>query len=280
MSVVVNTIQVKDYVSKSGLPVCDYVINPYVGCTFGCKYCYAEFMKRLTHHSEPWGTFLDVKECDRPISAKRLEGKKVLLSSVTDCYNPLEEKYWITRSILEQLMHIDCTVLITTKSKLILRDINLLAQFSHLQVAVSLNTLDENFKNDMDKASSIRDRLYTLYMLREAGIANALFISPMFPGLTDFPEIIKETRDFVDEYWFENLNLRAGYKKTILRYIAQKHPELTALYDDIYRKGQKEYWYELSGEIETYCKENDIPFRDYFFHQKQVQEKKAGAPLI
>ena len=64
---VINEIQVKSIMSKSNLPVCEYSVNPYVGCTHGCKYCYASFMKRFTGHAEPWGTFLDVKYWNRPL---------------------------------------------------------------------------------------------------------------------------------------------------------------------------------------------------------------------
>ena len=52
---------VKSVITKSNLPVCEYSVNPYVGCTHGCRYCYASFMKRITGHQEPWGNFLDVK---------------------------------------------------------------------------------------------------------------------------------------------------------------------------------------------------------------------------
>ena len=70
-------------------------------------------MKRFTHHDEAWGEFIDIKYCDKPISVKRLTGKTVFLSSVTDCYNRYEEKYRITRKILEQLITIDCEIGIT-----------------------------------------------------------------------------------------------------------------------------------------------------------------------
>lgn len=103
MSVIEREIQVKDLVTKSNLPASDYVINPYVGCPHACKYCYACFMKRFSNHKEEWGSFLDVKLCDKPINGKKLQGKSVFLSSVTDCYNPYEEKYQCTRKILEQL---------------------------------------------------------------------------------------------------------------------------------------------------------------------------------
>ena len=62
MELVVKTIETKSVITKSNLPVCDFSVNPYTGCTHACKYCYASFMKRFTNHSEEWGTFLDIKE--------------------------------------------------------------------------------------------------------------------------------------------------------------------------------------------------------------------------
>lgn len=58
---IINDIDVKSVLTKSNLPVCEYSVNPYVGCTHACKYCYASFMKRFTGHTEDWGTFLDIK---------------------------------------------------------------------------------------------------------------------------------------------------------------------------------------------------------------------------
>ena len=90
---IINEIKTNDYLTKSNLPASDYVINPYVGCSHGCKYCYASFMKRFTGHQEAWGDFIDIKRCDKKINLKKIAGKSVFLSSVTDCYNEYEEKY-------------------------------------------------------------------------------------------------------------------------------------------------------------------------------------------
>ena len=103
MDIIEKEIEVRDLLTKSNLPASDYVINPYVGCPHGCKCCYASFMKRFIGHKEEWGTFIDIKRCSKPIS-KKLEGKTVFLSSVTDCYNSYEEIYCITQSILESLL--------------------------------------------------------------------------------------------------------------------------------------------------------------------------------
>lgn len=273
MSIVENKIIVKDLVTKSNLPASDYVINPYVGCPHGCRYCYACFMKRFTGHSEEWGSFIDIKQCDKPISQKKLQGKSVFLSSVTDCYNPFEEKYKITRNILEQLISIDCELNISTKSNLVLRDIDLLKQCKNLKVSISVNTLDEKFKNDMDNASSIQERLETLETLYKNGIYTVLFMSPVFPGITDYREIIEKTNKYVDEYWFENLNLRGSYKQDIISYIKRTSPHLLKLYNELYIDGNMEFWNSLSVEIEEYCNVHSIKHVNYFYHKKLVETK-------
>ena len=276
----INENKTNDYVTKSNLPFCDYVINPYGGCVHGCKYCYASFMKRFTGHTEDWGTYLDIKRCDKPISAKKLTGKAVFLSSVTDPYNPYEKKYEITRTILEQLSQIDCTLYISTKSSLILRDIDVLKKQKHLVAAVSLNTLDENFRRAMDHASTVEGRLNTLRELHENGIYTVLFMSPIFPRLTDFRALIEATRAFIDEYWFENLNLRGDYKAAVLGYIHANYPQYDELYNAIYKKGVSTFWKEMERDFTAYCAEHSIKYVNAFDHTRLVNEKKQSGKLM
>lgn len=273
MKTITKEVITKDYVTKSNLPTSDYVINPYTGCTHGCKYCYASFMKRFTNHAEEWGTFIDIKRCKKPISKKKLENKTVVMSSVTDCYNSFEEKYKITRNILEQLINIDCKLNIITKSSLILRDLDILKKFKNLVVSISINTIDENFRKDMDNASSIQERLRALKELHSNSIYTVLFMSPIFPEITDFKTIIEISHNFVDEYWFENLNLRGAYKKVILDYVHNNYPQYDFIYESIYKKGLNKYWQNLALEIDKYCNEHSIKYTNYFYHEKLVKEK-------
>ena len=273
MKMVIKEIKVNDYLTKSKLPASDYVINPYVGCPHGCKYCYASFMKRFTGHNEEWGDFLDIKICDKKINLEKIKNKDVFLSSVTDCYNPFEEKYKVTRKILEQLVDADCFLGIATKSNLILRDVDLLKKMKHVRVSMSINTLNENFRADMDNASSIKERLATLEKLHKQGIYTILFMSPIFPYITEWQEIIEKSKNFVDEYWFENLNLRGAYKFYIMNYIKNKYAKYYKYYCDIYLNGNNSYWESLSKEIDNYCQRNNIKYVNYFYHSKLVKEK-------
>lgn len=196
------------------------------------------------------------------------------MSSVTDCYNKLEEKSLITRKILEQLVDSNCNLSISTKSNLILRDIDLLKKIKHLTVSISINTLDEQFRKDMDNASSIKDRLLTLKLLHENGIHTVLFMSPIFPYITRPLEIIKISKNYVDEYWFENLNLRGDYKKSILNYIKNKYSEYYLEYLQIYEKKNNSYWEKLANEINTYCNKENIKYINYFYYKDLVNKKK------
>ncbi len=275
MQIKEKMIEVKDYITKSNLPVSDFVINPYVGCPHACKYCYACFMKRFSGHHEEWGAFLDVKQCAKPLSRKKLAGRRVFLSSVTDCYNPYEEKYCVTQKIVQQLSEMDCFVTITTKSALILRDLALLKKFRKLTVALSINTLDEEFRQDMDRASSVAERLHTLQTLHENGIDTVLFMSPIFPKITDFRSIIQCSSSFVNTYWFENLNLRGAYKEKILRYIREKYPQYITLYEQIYYGKDTSFWDGLADEIAQYCSENNVQYENFFHHEKLVAQKNS-----
>lgn len=273
MNVIEKEVWVKNLVTKSNLPESDYVINPYIGCPHGCRYCYACFMKRFTNHKEEWGSFIDIKRCDKLINGKKLQGKTVFLSSVTDCYNPYEKKYENTRRILEQLTQIDCKLNISTKSPLILRDIDLLKQCKNIKVSISINTLNEQFRNDMDYASSISERFHVLEELHRNGIYSVLFMSPIFPEITDFRKIIEKSKVYVDEYWFENLNLRGSYKQVILEYINHSYPQLIKLYNEIYLNGNMDYWHDLAMEIEEYCNAHSVKHINYFYHNDLVKAR-------
>ena len=112
----VNRIETKSVMTKSNAPLGGYAVNPYVGCPHACKYCYASFMKRFTGHTEEWGTFMDVKEWPEIKNPGKYAGQKVIIGTVTDGYNQLEEEYGRTRKILEELKDSGADILICTRA--------------------------------------------------------------------------------------------------------------------------------------------------------------------
>ena len=275
--ILIRNIETKNVMTKSNLPVGGYSVNPYVGCTHACKYCYASFMKRFTGHSEEWGTFLDVKDWGVIKNPQKYKGQRVVIGSVTDGYNPQEEEFENTRKLLFQLKDSGAEILICTKSDLVVRDIDLLKDMGHVTVSWSVNTLDEAFKDDMDKAVSIERRIRAMKEVYDAGIRTVCFVSPVFPGITDFEAIFERVKDQCDLFWLENLNLRGGFKKDIMDYIAGKHPELVPLYDKIYNKKDRSYFEMLEKKAADMADKYGCQFVDNEMHYGRA---KKGHPVI
>lgn len=290
---VIEHIEVKSVLSKSNLPVCEYSVNPYVGCTHGCRYCYASFMKRFTGHAEPWGTFLDVKVWPEIRNPQRYAGKELFIGSVTDPYLPQEEEYGRTRALLEQLQGSGAKLSIATKSDLILRDLDLIKTFPDARVSWSVNTLDEDFRSDMDNAVSIERRLAAMEAFYRAGVRTTCFVSPIFPGITDVEAIVGRVKEQCNLIWLENLNLRGSYKTVIMEYIKATRPQLLPLYREIYNGGNRRYWELLDKKLEAYAAEagldyvtNDDSMRrpfgappvmvNYFYHEQIKKSARKG----
>ena len=273
----IGEVETKNIMTKSSLPIGGYSVNPYVGCTHACKYCYASFMKRFTGHTEDWGTFLDIKHWPKIQNPQKYAGQRVVIGSVTDGYNPQEEFYGNTRKLLEQLKNSGADILICTKSDLVTRDIDLLKELGQVTVSWSINTLDEGFKDDMDNAVSIERRLNAMKQVYDAGIRTVCFVSPVFPGITDFEAIFERVKNQCDLFWLENLNLRGGFKKTIMDYIAERYPELVPLYDRIYNKHDRSYFEELEEKAKKMAEAYDCPFVDNEMPYGRVPQ---GHPVI
>lgn len=277
MEPIIRPIEAKGVITKTDIPVCDYAVNPYVGCTHGCKYCYASFMKRFTNHAEPWGEFLDVKYWPELKNPQKYAGKALFFGTVTDPYNPQEETYGRTRALLEQLKGSGVKISIQTKSDLVLRDIELIRSFPEARVGFSVNTLDEDFRADMDGAVSIERRLAAMKKLHEAGIRTTCFISPIFPGLTDVPAIIGRVQGYCQLIWLENLNLRGSYKSVIFDYIREKHPSLLPLYEEIYTHGSRLYWETLDNRLRDYAQTENL---DYVRNDDTMEKPFDAPPTI
>ncbi len=276
-SILIREVETKNIMTKSTLPVGGYSVNPYVGCTHGCKYCYASFMKRFTGHTEQWGTFLDVKRWPAIKNPWKYRGQRVVIGSVTDGYNPQEEQFGNTRRILEQLKGSGAEILICTKSDLVVRDLELLKTMGKVTVSWSINTLDEQFRADMDQAVSIERRLAAMKKVYDAGIRTVCFISPVFPGITDFEAIFERVRNQCDLVWLENLNLRGGFKKDIMDYIQEKYPDLVPLYDAIYNKKDRSYFQMLEEKATRLARNNNCPFVD---NELPYGRAEQGHPVI
>ena len=169
-------------------------MNPYQGCEHGCVYCYA----RITH--EYWGysagtdfekTILVKKDAaallTKKLKSKSWKGEPIMLSGNTDCYQPAEKKFGITRELLEVCLKYNQPVGIITKNALVCRDIDILKKLAEknlVQVHLSITTLDENLRRTMEpRTSSSANRLKTIKQLSSHGIPVHVMLAPIIPGL-------------------------------------------------------------------------------------------------
>src|SRR5665647_3075066 len=141
MTLTVREVQAKSILSAS--KIYPWVVNPYTGCQHACTYCYARFMKRVTRHPEPWGEFVDVK-INAPsllrAEIRKKERARVWVSGVCDPYQPLEERYRLTRPCLEILAENGWPVVVQTRSPLVLRDLDIIRDARDFEVGLSVTT--------------------------------------------------------------------------------------------------------------------------------------------
>ncbi len=213
----------KSIFTKTKIPSCSFVLNPYVGCEHACLYCYAKFLCKWKNHGR-WGSWVEVKENAPELVKGKHVRSKVCMSSVSDAYQPVEKKLMLTRRVLENMdKRTDLSIL--TKSDLVTRDIDIFERFECIEVGLTVNGLDERIRKVLEpRAPKHEKRIDALEMLHESGIRNYAFISPLIPELVDPEAIVKETKSFVHHYFVEFLNLRAAGRKFV-EWLKNNFPE-------------------------------------------------------
>ena len=181
-----------------------YSLNPYQGCEHGCTYCYA----RNAHEYWGFSAGLDferkiIVKTEAPALFKKFLERKgwnaetISLSGNTDCYQPAERKFKITRQLLQIALEYKQPIGMITKNSLILRDIDILQEMAKLNlcmVYVSINSLNESLRSKMEpRTTTARQRLKIVEQLSKAGIPMGVMVAPLVPGLSDheIPTILK-----------------------------------------------------------------------------------------
>ncbi len=206
VSMKIREVHAKTILSKSGIT--DYCVNPYMGCSFGCKYCYAQLLIRKFHPKEMWGEYVDVKINAPELLEKEIATAKhgtVMLSTVIDPYQPLEKKYGLTRRCLEILLRHQFPITILTRSPLVTRDIDLFRQFEECSVGVSITTDEDKVKNLFEPLTPpFRTRVETLKALHDAGLHTYAFIGPVLP--MNAAAVAEAVAPYVEYVFIDKLN--------------------------------------------------------------------------
>ena len=227
----VREIEAKSILNAS--KIYDYCVNPYTGCQVGCVYCYAAlFMRRYSGHSEPWGEFVDAKVNAPTLLAKQIVKAKqgtIWFASVCDPYQPLEERYGLTRRSLEVLVGRDFPVVIQTKSARVRRDLDVIRRIPDVEVGFSIATEDETIIRMFERMSSpVRERIEVLREFKAAGIPTYAFAGPLLPGNPE--RLAALLAGAVDRVLIDRMNYLPAVKAFYAR-----HGLLDALTDTFFR---------------------------------------------
>jgi DNA repair photolyase len=228
----------------------EWTLNPYRGCEHGCIYCYA----RPTHEYLGFSSGLDFEtrimvKRDAPallrkaLSSPKWERKTISLSGVTDPYQPVEARLGITRKCLQVLVEYRQPVSVITKSRLVLRDLDLLAELHRHRLvccAVSLTTLNPALAAKMEpRAAAPSSRLEVIRRLSETGIPVCVMMAPIIPGLTDheIPLLLAAAKDAgATSAGFVLLRLPHQIKALFLDWLHRHFPDRAAHVESLVRR--------------------------------------------
>jgi len=245
-----------------------YSLNPYVGCTHNCTYCYAEYQKGIRHFGEKWGDFVDVKLNIPDVLSEQLKNLprgEVFVASVADAYQPVEAKYKITRQVIEILLSAGFGVTVLTKSALVTRDMDILRHPS-CKVGLTITTLDDELSLQLEPgASSTSQRLAALAQLRDNGVSTWGYIAPIIPTFTDegdsierlIGELAKCQVAFVASDTFN------PFPSSWLRFrsfLKQEYPERVETVKNIILS-KRSYFTVAQERIKRDCEENSLTYR-------------------
>lgn len=196
------------YIQRGGF---DWTCNPYLGCSFGCTYCYAMFLPQNRRPREDWGKWFQAKVNAVELAKKqapKVAGKALYVSSVTDPYLPVEGRLGLTRGILEALVPHQPRLIIQTRGPLVARDLDVLGKFQAVRVNMSIPTDSEEVRQAFEpKAPPLERRWEAIARVRAAGIPVGICVTPMLPlhdrgsfvaRLVEFGPEVLVTQDFHD----------------------------------------------------------------------------------
>ncbi len=216
-----------------------YSLNPYRGCEHGCAYCYA----RPTHETLGMSAGLDFETkilvkhdaadlLRDELASSRWRCEPIVLSGVTDCYQPAERRFRLTRACLEVMLEARQPVTIITKNALLLRDLDILSEMAErnlVSVMISVTTLDSELARVMEpRTSTPSARLAAIRELTDAGAPAGVMVAPVIPGLTDeeVPAILSAARDAgARSAGYQLLRLPLTVRPIFLEWLQREAPE-------------------------------------------------------
>ena len=273
-----------------------WTVNPYRGCEIGCHYCYAAYTHKYLGIEDPklFDSLIYSKSQAKDILRRELErGVKgaIAVGTGTDPYQPAERRFETTRGILEAFAEVSGNEIgITTKSDLILRDIDLLgtiAASNDLHVSVTITTMDPELARTLEpRAAHPLKRIDAVRALRWRGIEAGVFSAPVLPLVTDTTEILeavaRASKRADAAYWNAHaLFLQPAARERLMPFLSRQFPHLVARYRNHYRKGayvSPGYGEWLAAKLDRIRRKHSLPGR-IPGGSKQEAGSAAGIPV-
>ena len=243
-------------------------INPYIGCSHACAYCYARFMKRFTTHEGDWGSFIDIKTNIAELLAEeagklKSKDKVIYIGTATDPYQPIEKFYKLTRKILEILGGIENKVRIMTKSHLVLRDLDIIKNNTNISVNITVNNLNEKWTMLTEpKASSLNKRLDAIKKLSDNGVDVCMMMGPWWPYVSDAEKLIPLAKHLgVKSLFTESVNTSRDNFNEVERILEKFYPKLAPKMKNVlFNKEACDKFYESEEErMKEIAAQNSLP---------------------
>ena len=266
-------------------------INTYRGCEHNCTYCNA----RYTHEylGLPTGEFaykIMVKDnaaeaLDKELSREKWNKKwTVNMATVTDPYQPAERKFKITREVLKVFLKHHNALMVTTKSDLILRDLDILtniAKTGFLNVVITIPILDEDLRKKIEpKAASIQKRLEVVQKIHDAGITVGVNSIPLFPYISDSESDVEKlvktlSENGADYVIIDMLNFREEARDRVMEFIKNYYPDLISKYGELYKTNycDKEYAKVVRKHANKLIKKYGVDNYDKMFSYRKNSKK-------
>ena len=245
-----------------------WTVNPYRGCEFGCRYCYARYTHEYMElEPEDFERKIYVKGAagmlaERELAAPSMRGQHIAIGTATDPYQPAEEQFGTTRAVLEAMAKRDgLSVSIITKSNRVVRDADLIRRIgekSEISVNLSVTTLNQRLARRLEPRAPRPDlRLAAVTKLREAGIAAGVFVMPVLPGITDretdLDALARAARDAGAQWLAASvLFLMPASLKVFLPFLEKEFPRLARRYREWYSRkayAPEEYRKKISAQF-------------------------------
>ena len=273
-----------------------WTINPYRGCEFACKYCYA----RYTHEFMELRDGLDferkifVKQHAAWVLRRELKrvklGESIAIGTATDPYQPAERRFGVTRALLEEFaQHRGLELGIVTKSNLILRDLELLqrvAENNRLSIHMTVTTIKTELARILEPRAPRPDlRLAAVQKLIEAGLRAGVNCAPVLPGITDAPRdlenVVKAAAEAGAKSVFANsLFLKPCSEKVFMPFLQENFPKLVPMYKLRYADRAflpMEYRRRISALMKKYCEKYGVGRREENPQAKRIASLRATA---